>query len=325
MAANSPQRESESMRVVFMGTPEFAVPSLQALLEAGHDVCAVVTQPDRPAGRGQSLRYSPVKQAALDNALPVLQPKRVSADEFMAKLRELKPEVVVVVAFGQKIPREILELPQFGCINVHGSLLPRYRGASPIHWAIIDGNHETGVTTMLLNEGWDTGDMLLQETVSISSEDTAGTLHDKLSTVGAELLVKTLAGLQAGSIRPRPQDDSQANYVRMLKKEDGLIDWSQSAQQLVNFVRGMQPWPVAYSYLGDRLVKVWWLEPAQSLGEQQSQPGTVMIADGNQMVVSVGDGAVRLVSVQPESGKKMPAGDFVNGYRVKPGDRFGSK
>ncbi|NLV91284.1 MAG: methionyl-tRNA formyltransferase [Firmicutes bacterium] len=310
------------MRAVFMGTPDFAVPSLQALMEH-HEVVGVVTQPDRPAGRGQSVRQSPVKRLAVSHNIPVLQPQRVADPAVVEELKALAPEVIVVVAFGQKIPPSILSLPPYGCINVHGSLLPKYRGASPIHWAIIDGNKETGVTTMLMDEGWDTGDILLQETVEITGEDTAGTLHDKLAVLGADLLIRTLAGLADGTVTARPQDHDEANYVSMLRKEDGLIDWNQPANRIRDFVRGMQPWPGAFSYLGDTMVKILQVEVADDgdeLGEVEK--GTIVKVDNGGVEVAAAPGSVRLVTVQPENRSKMSGVDFANGYRLEPGQRF---
>lgn len=313
------------MKVVFMGTPDFAVPSLEALIAEGHDVQAVVTQPDRPAGRGQKVKMSSVKTAALNHRLPVLQPIRVSEVDFIEKLRSINPDVIVVTAFGQKIPQEILSLPKYGCVNVHGSLLPKYRGASPINWAIIDGNTVTGITTMLMDAGWDTGDILLQAELPISSDDTAGTLHDKLAELGAKVLLDTLKGLEAGTVRPKPQDHSAATYVRMLKKEDAELDWDQPPKRVVDFVRGMQPWPVAYTFFGDRLVKIWKckvLDNQQIPDEESLVPGTVFGSDDQCIFVAVRGGAVGILELQPENGRRMTGRDFLNGYHVSCGDRF---
>lgn len=314
------------MQVVFMGTPDFSVPSLKALLNSPHRVQAVVTQPDRPRGRGQKVQASPVKQLARQANIPVLQPRRVAEGEFIEKLRKLAPDVIVVVAFGQLIPPEILEIPPYGCINVHASLLPLYRGASPIQQAIIDGCTETGVTTMLLDEGWDTGDILLQVRVPIASTDTAGDLHDKLADRGAKLLLETLEGLEAGTIVPTPQDDSKATYAYKLKKDAGQIRWEAPVSAIVNLVRGVNPWPGAYTTHAGQQLKVWEAVPVQKCEKQMDRltPGEVVGIDPEAgILVAAGDGYVALRTVQPPNRQRMTGQDYANGYHLRVGDILG--
>ncbi len=310
------------MRIVFMGTPQFAVPSLKSLINSGWKVEAVVTQPDRPRGRGHRVSFSPVKEAALEAGLEVLQPEKVSEESFIRKLKEINPDAVVVVAFGQLIPPAVLQLPRFGCINVHASLLPRYRGASPIQQAIIDGCTVTGVTTMLLDEGWDTGDILLQREVPIAPEDTAGSLERKLAEVGAELLCETLDRLAKGDLQPTPQDDAQATYAYRLTKTAGKISWQVGARQIADLVRGVNPWPGAYTYHRDQLLKVW---EAAALEEEvhDALPGAVLRIAEEGMVIACGVGAVLLKVVQPPNRPRMRGRDYANGYRVEPGEILG--
>lgn len=245
------------MRIVFMGTPEFSVPSLNALLRSGHAVVGVVTQPDRPKGRGQELAASPIKQLALAHKIPILQPLKMKDPAFLESLSAWKPDLIAVTAFGRILPKVVLDLPPKGCINVHASLLPKYRGAGPIQWAIIKGERETGITTMLMDEGMDTGAMLLQERVSIEPDETAGTLSVKLAEIGGRLLITTLEHLEKGSLAPTAQDHGCATMAPLLKKEDGLLDWTQSAADLANRVRGLTPWPGAYTFAGEERWAIW--------------------------------------------------------------------
>ncbi|MCR4441178.1 MAG: methionyl-tRNA formyltransferase [Peptococcaceae bacterium] len=315
---------AEETRIVFMGTPGFAVPSLQALHEAGYNLAGVVTQPDRPSGRGQKIVYSPVKAEAIKLGLNVYQPAKLGEEWFRDELARIKPEIIVVAAFGRILPRELLELPVLGCINVHASLLPAYRGAAPINWAIINGERETGVTTMLMNEGLDRGDILLSEKVVITPDMTSGELHDLLARVGAQLLVKTLALWVKGEIRPQKQREEEASYAPILKPEHEKIDWFKPAGQVHNLVRGLEPWPGAHTgYLGGilkiRETKVWEISGREAL------PGTVLhIVKGQGFVVQAGEGSVLVTRVQPEGKKAMTASSFINGYRLREGFLFES-
>ena len=307
------------MRIVFMGTPDFAVPSLQALINAGHDVCAVYTQPDKPQGRKQILTAPPVKTLALEHDIPVFQPNTLKNEDEQARLRELAPEVIIVVAYGKLLPKAVLDIPPHGCINVHGSLLPRWRGAAPIQWAVIAGDEMAGVTTMQMAEGLDTGDMLLTYETKVGEKETAGELFDRLAQSGAELLTQTLVKLD--EITPRPQDDAQSCYAHMLDKQMAVIDWSKSAHEIDCLIRGLNPWPIALTTLsGDRL-KVFAAEKAAGNGE----PGTVLEADPKKgLTVACGEGALRLTEIQLVGGKRMKSTDFLRGHATevgtKPGD-----
>ncbi|NLA58258.1 MAG: methionyl-tRNA formyltransferase [Firmicutes bacterium] len=305
-----------------MGTPQFAVPSLRSLVDGGWEIKAVVTQPDRPRGRGHRVSFSPIKEAALEAGLMVLQPDKVSEESFIEFLRELEPDAIVVVAFGQLIPPAILELPRYGCINVHASLLPRYRGASPIQQAIIDGCTVTGVTTMLLDEGWDTGDILLQKQVAIEPHDTAGTLEIKLAEEGAKLLCETLRRLAIGDLEPTPQDESQATYAYRLKKAVGEISWWAGARQVVNLIRGVNPWPGAYTYHRGQMLKVWEAAALDREGDG-AEPGTILGVGEDGIIVACGAGSVSLQIVQPPNRPRMGGLDYANGYRVEPGEILG--
>ncbi|MGQ9454444.1 MAG: methionyl-tRNA formyltransferase [Armatimonadota bacterium] len=310
------------MRVVFAGTSEFAVPSLQALVDSGHEMLAVITQPDRPSGRGGQIRMSPVKITALAYNLPVWQPEKISDPDFVARLKGLgQVDVMVVVAYGQKIPGEILSWPRFGVINVHGSLLPKYRGAAPVQHALIAGESKTGVTTMLLDEGWDTGDILLQREVEILPEEDAGELSSRLSKIGAELLLTTLSELENDTLKPIPQDHTAATYARALGRDAGSIDWSLPAVRVVNLVRGCTPKPGAFTARNRALVKIWRARVESESGEG-TVPGEVVAIDRDGIVVAAGRGLVRLIEVQPESRRRMSAVEYATGARLKVGDRF---
>jgi methionyl-tRNA formyltransferase len=310
----------DSLRIVFFGTPEFAVPSLQELIARKEDIIAVVTQPDRPVGRGQQVKPSPVKELALKQHLSVLQPERVRRPEFLDVFRSLKPDLAVVVAFGQIFPRALLDIPGLGFINVHSSLLPAYRGAAPISRAIINGEAETGVTIMQLDEGMDTGSILLKAPMPILPQDTAATLHDRLAVLGAQLLGEALDQLRDGAWKPVAQDEAGATYAAMMKKEDGCIDWSRDAGSIVNQVRGMTPWPGCHTWLGDKMLKI---HRAGALEKSHcAQPGTVVAVEPEGMEVAAGRGSVLVQEVQLEGKKRMTAGDFLKGYRLAAGTRF---
>lgn len=310
------------MRLVFMGSAEFAVPSLKALYEKGYDILLVVTQPDRPQGRGRKLKGTPVKELAQQLGLPLVQPERVRDAKFVERLRALQPEVIVVVAYGQILPAAVLEIPTRGCINVHASLLPRYRGAAPIAWAIMQGEQETGVTTMLMDEGMDTGDILLQQRVSIPPQATAGEVEKCLAEEGAQLLLSTLEQWEKGGLRPVRQNAAEATYAPLLRPEHERIDWSQPALVIYNLVRALNPRPGAHTYLGSRLVKVWQAEVV-GCSDKGASPGEVLKLDGEGLVVQTGKGCLRLLEVQPAGRPRMPAAAFGRGYGVRPGVLLG--
>lgn len=297
-----------------MGTPRFAVPTLEAVIAAGHQLAAVYTQPDRPKGRGQQLAPSPVKQCALAHGIPVYQPERIRRPEIVAELAAMRADAMVVVGYGQIIPQSIIDLPPLGIVNVHASLLPKYRGAGPIQWAIANGETITGVTTMRIDAGLDTGDMLLKRETRIEPEETAIELGERLSRIGADLLVETLQGLASGSIQPEPQDSTQASYAPILKKEDGRIDWSQPAGQIHNRIRGFLPWPGAYTTFRGQILHIW--RSRVSEVTVNAPPGAI-IASAGQMLVACGDGgAIECVELQLEGRKKLPASAFLNGQRL---------
>ena len=307
--------------VVFMGTPVFAVASLEALLKAGqYHIQAVVTQPDRPKGRGQKLAETPVKAFALQHGLPVFQPLKVKEPDFVRQLKEWNPDFIVVAAFGQLLPQEILDIPLYGCINVHASLLPRYRGAAPIQYAIIKGEKETGVTIMRMEKGMDTGGMYSRVVVPIDEEMNFARLHDTLMEKGAQLLADTLPRIADG-LQPEIQKESEATYATLLTKEMAKIDWSRSAQEVHDMVRGFDPAPGAFTYLSDgKLLKIW--ETRVTGKPAEAAPGTVVAVSKKDFTVACGDGELRILTVQPESKKRMPAAVFLNGRGVKTGDSF---
>lgn len=307
--------------IVYMGTPDFAVPSLEALHDSGHRVVAVVTQPDRPKGRGRKLTPPPVKVAAERFNIPVLQPETVRSEAFQRHMSELTPDLFVAAAFGQILPQSLLDIPKIGSINVHASLLPRHRGAAPIRWAIIEGDRETGITTMMMDAGMDTGDILLTEKTEIGPEETAAELHDRLSEMGAHTLLETLARLQDGSLTRTPQDHDQATYASMLKKTDGEIDWSQPAEQIERRIRGMTPWPGAYTFSEDMRLKVF---KARVLDREISvPPGTILECIPGELRVATGKSALAISEIQGESGKRLPIDDFLCGCRLPDGSRLG--
>ncbi len=308
------------MRLVFLGTPAFAVPTLERIVQAGHQVAAVITQPDRPRGRGQQTAAPPVKETAIRLGLPVYQPERVRRPEAIEYLRGLGLDAMVVVGYGQLIPQVVIDLAPLGIINVHASLLPKYRGAGPIQWAIVNGETRTGVTTMRIDAGLDTGDMLLKAETDIGMEETAIELGGRLAAMGADLLVDTLAGLADGSIAPCKQDSAQATYAPLLKKEDGRIDWRQPALAIHNKVRGLQPWPGAYTTLRGQPLHVW---RSRIFGTPPSagSPGT--ITSLRPLVAATGDGLLELVELQLEGRKRMTGADFVNGQRLADNEQLG--
>ena len=306
------------MRIVFMGTPDFAVPSLQALLDAGHEVCAVYTQPDKPQGRKQILTAPPVKILAQQQGIPVYQPQTLKDETEQERLRALAPEAIIVVAYGKLLPKAVLDIPPRGCINVHGSLLPRWRGAAPIQWAVIAGDEKAGVTTMQMAEGLDTGDMLLTYETAVGARETAGELFDRLAQAGANLMVETLEKLDR--LTPRPQDDSQSCYAHMLDKAMAVIDWTKSAREIDCLVRGLNPWPVALTTLAGARLKIYAAEPAEGSGK----PGEVLESEPKKgLVVACGSGALALHEVQLVGGKRMQSADFLRGHAVPKGSILG--
>ena len=302
------------MRIVFMGTPDFSVPVLDALIEAGHEIAGVVTQPDKPKGRGKAVAMTPVKEKALEHGLSVYQPLKVRTPEFVQVLRELKPDVMVVVAFGQILTKEVLDIPPLGCVNVHASLLPKYRGAAPIQWAVIDGEKETGVTTMMMDEGIDTGDMLEKEIVPIEDEETGDSLHDKLMAAGARLIVSTLKKIQDGTIERTPQTDEETCYARMLKKDMGDVDWSLDAHAIERLVRGLNSWPGTYTKWNGKTVKIWKAKAVDR--EYEGALGEAVYVDKETILVKTGKGCLSLLELQPEGKKRMAADAVLRGYQV---------
>ena len=304
-------------RVVFMGTPEFAVPSLDALART-EEVTLVVTNPDRPSGRGRALATPPVKREALRLGIPVFQPEKARDPESVARIAGERPEMIVVVAYGQILPPSILDIPEYGCINVHASLLPRYRGAAPINWAIARGETVTGVTIMKMDPGMDTGPMLHVREMPIGEDDTAETMFPKLSSLGAQALAEALGKLREGTLAEIPQDESRATYAPMIRKEHGRIDWGKSALVLCNLVRGMTPWPSAFTDHGGKVLKVL----SASVREGRGRPGEILSVDRDGIVVACGEGALLLCKVQPEGGKAMSSREYAQGRRVRKGDRL---
>lgn len=312
------------MKTIFMGTPDFAVPSLKALIENNHEVLAVVTQIDRPKGRGHVLTPSPVKEFALAHGIPVLQPVRLSKEpDIIEKLKALEPDVIVTCAFGQILPQSVLDIPKFGTVNVHGSLLPKYRGAAPIQWAIINGDDKTGITTMLTDIGLDTGDILLKDEIKIPIDMTAGQLHDIMSEQGAKTLIRTLDGLGKGTITPIKQDDSQASYAPKIDKETGHIDWSNTSRRIHDTIRGTTPWPGAWTGLDGLKVRIWRSEfkecPVSMPELDREKAGTILDISENGMWVRTGNGAILIPEIQVESGKRMTPLQYACGHDFKAG------
>jgi methionyl-tRNA formyltransferase len=314
-----------NLKIVFFGTPGFAVPSLRSLLSSKYELLAVVTQPDRQSGRGRKLKPPPVKEVAVGAGIPVLQPERAKDPSFLKQLADLAPDVIVTAAYGQILPAEIIHMPPHGCLNIHASLLPRYRGASPINMAIINGDRVTGTTIMLMDEGMDTGPVLLQEEMTIGTEDTAGTLSARLSEQGARMVLKALDGLEKGTLSPIPQS-GEPSYAPLLKKSDGLINWSQPAERICNFIRGMNPWPAAWSLLAGERMRILMAETVLDFPEAvQYEPGEVVYVSKDRMIVSAGEGLVLIKEIQPPGKPSMPVRAFIQGRRPEPGWKFGGE
>ena len=339
--------------VVFMGTPDFAVGTLQALIDSPkYELRAVFTQPDKERGRGKVLQMPPVKETALAAGIPVYQPERIREQQWLDVLKELRPDVIVVVAFGQIIPEEILKLPPGGCVNVHASLLPKYRGAAPIQWAVINGEHESGVTTMRMDTGLDTGDMILKETVTLAPDETGGSLFDRLSAVGASLLIRTLDAISDGTAQYEKQpQESPTPYAAMLKKKDGRVDWTKSAEEIERLIRGLNPWPSAYTSYRGKTLKLWAAEASGEFfggadahvqresetgvsairaaeiqaGVEEEMPGTVAAITKTSLKIHTGKGLLSILELQPEGKKRMPVDAFLRGYPVEPGEMFGAE
>ncbi len=314
--------DPRTLRTVFMGTPEFALPTLQGLLDAGLPVVGVYTQPDRPSGRGKQLTPPPVKQLALEHNLPVFQPLKLRQPEVVAELQALAPELIVVIAYGQILPKSVLDIPRYGCINVHASLLPRYRGAAPINHAILAGEAETGITTMYMDVGLDTGDMLVKRSTPIGADETAGQLHDRLARLGRETMIETIERLCAGTLVREAQDDALTCYASMLKKEQGLIDWAREAGELHNQVRGLDPWPGAYTFLAGEPLKV--ARTSVLSVTAAAPPGSVVGADGDGVRVACGSGVLVIGELQLPGRRRLPAADFLRGCPLPPGTLLGA-
>jgi len=308
-------------KIVFMGTPQFSVPGLNALHESGYEIALVVTQPDRPRGRGRSVTASPVKAAAMNLGIRVIQPASIKTAEFADQIKSCKPDFQVVVAYGKILPENVLAIPRFGTLNIHASLLPKLRGAAPIQWAIINGEKETGVCSMLMDKGMDTGDILLSAPEPLKPADTAGTLHDRLAVKGAAVLIETLKKFAQHKIHPTPQDHTLATYAPMLSKDDGLINWGESAIALERFIRGVTPWPGAYTYFSGLRLKIFKSVPIAS--ETAESPGTVLQGFPDELRVAAGDGVLSILEIQVASGKRMAIRDFLQGHKIPPGAVLG--
>ena len=305
------------MRVVFMGTPDFSVPALERIATE-HEVVAVVTQKDKPKGRGQELSYTPVKESALKLNIPIYQPDKVKEESFVEELKELNPDVIVVIAFGQILSNDILTLPKYGCINVHASLLPKYRGAAPIQWAVIDGEEKSGVCTMKMDEGLDTGDIIDVDEITLDPKETGGSLFDKLSKLGGELILKTLQNLEFGKATFIKQDDSKSTYAKKMTKELGHIDFTKDAESIERLIRGLNPWPSAFTYLDGKVMKIWDADVVDAGGI----PGTVISEDKDSFVIATGSKALKVNELQLEGKKRMKASDFLNGRSIE-GSKLG--
>lgn len=319
------------MKIVFMGTPDFAVGALEAIIQAGHQVTAVVTQPDKPKGRGKEMQITPVKACALKYDIPVFQPVKIKTQDAVEQLRTYEADIFVVAAFGQILSEEILNMPKYGCVNIHASLLPKYRGAGPIQWVILDGEKETGVTIMQMDKGLDTGDMLLSCKVAIDEKETGDSLHDKLAQAGADLIVEALPKIEAGELTPVKQKDEDSCYAKMLQKSMGQIDWSKKSVQIERLVRGLNSWPSAYTSYHGKTLKIWASDVSDKvredicMSEEAEQPvsGMVIAVDKDAFYVKTGDGSLKITEVQLEGKKRMPVKDFLLGYQVKIGELLG--
>ncbi len=309
------------MRVIYMGTPDFAVGVLEQIIEAGHEVVLAVTQPDKPKGRGKSMQFPPVKEAALAHDIPVFQPVKVREESAIAKLASYEPDIIVVAAFGQILPKAILEMPKYGCINVHASLLPKYRGAAPIQWAVINGDEVAGVTIMKMDVGLDTGDMISKVEVPLDKEETGGSLFDKLSVAGAKLCVETMATIENGMAVYTPQNEEEATHTSMISKKMGEISWSKPAVEIERLIRGLNPWPSAFSHLDGKMLKIW--KASVEADVDRNKIGQIVTIDKNGFSVQTGEGSLRLLEIQLEGKKRMDAGAFLRGYEVVLGTQLG--
>jgi methionyl-tRNA formyltransferase len=307
----------DKFTIIFMGTPDFAVPSLDLLSQEGYNVALVVTQPDRPKGRGRQLVAPPIKAKALALNLEILQPSTLKSQEFTDQIKSIQPDFFVVIAFGHILSQKILQLPKFGAINIHASLLPKYRGPAPIQWAIINGDSQTGATTMFMDKGMDTGNILLTKKEPILLDDTAATLHDRLANIGADLLIKTLMDYAAHKLKPIPQDHSKATYAPLLKKQDGHIDWQRPAEELEPFIRGVTPWPGAFTFHNETRLKLFKATPIS--GSVSEAAGTILKTFPDELRVATGKGILSIVEIQGPSGKRLGVADFLRGYRLPPG------
>jgi len=306
------------MKVVFMGTPDFAVETLKAIYEAGHEVVLAVSQPDKPKGRSGKLAPTPVKEWAVDHNIPIYQPVKIRAEESVEYLSKIEADVFVVAAFGQILPKVILDMPRLGCVNVHGSLLPKYRGAAPIQWAVINGEKVTGNTTMLMGPGLDDGDMLLKSEIELANDETGGSLFDKLAVDGGKLAVKTIEALERGELTPIPQDESQATHVGMISKDMGQVNWSKSAEEIERLIRGLNPWPSAYTFINGKQLKLWKAKVVDKTG----QNGQIIDINKNVFTVACGSKALEILELQLEGKKRMTTGDFLRGNTLEIGMRF---
>lgn len=312
------------MRIVFMGTPDFSVPALKALVEAGHQVTAVVTQPDKPKGRGKDVQMTPVKIQALEYGIPVYQPVKVKTPEFVEVLKKEAPDAIVVIAFGQILSKEILDLPKYGCVNIHASLLPKYRGAAPIQWAVIDGEKETGVTTMMMDVGLDTGDILETKVIPLDPKETSGSLFEKLSEAGGPLILSTLEKLEKGTITRTPQGESGTSYAKMLTKTLGDINWTMSATAIERLIRGLNPWPSAYTQWEGKTMKIWEAEVEDVVETADThEPGTITEVTKHGFKVQTGEGRLAIKSLQIPGKKRMEADAFLRGYHIEEGEKLG--
>lgn len=309
------------MRIVFMGTPDFAVLSLQNLIKSGYEIVGVVTQPDRPKGRKQVMTKSPVKIVAEANGIDIFQPEKIKDKEAIKRVLAWHPDIIVTAAYGQIIPIELLEIPEYKAVNVHASLLPKYRGAAPIHQSIIQGEKETGITIMYMVKELDAGDILSQVIVPIDIRDTVGTLHDKLSEAGSKLLLETLEQIKAGSIKAVPQEYQLATFAPTLKRKDELVDWTKTSAEVYNQIRGLNPWPVAFTYYNHEVFKLWWVEPV--VYQHEKEPGTILEVDRDRLLVATKDGALDLKEVQPSGKKKMDIVSYLQGAKVTAGEKMG--
>lgn len=309
------------MKIIYMGTPDFAVAPLEAILKAGHEVTAVVTQPDRQKGRGREVQYSPVKECALSYGIPVLQPLKIKEKDAVEELRKYPADIFVVAAFGQLLSEEILNMPRLGCINIHASLLPAYRGAAPIQWCVINGEEKTGVTIMQMAKGMDTGDILLQKEVVLDEKETGGSLFDRLMETGAELIVEVLPKIEAGELTPVVQKEELATYAGKITKDMGNIDFAKSAVTIERLIRGLNPWPSAFTHYKGKILKIWEADVVSECANAENLvPGTVIAMDKESFTLATGEGTLRIRSLQPEGKKRMSCAEFMRGYEVKVGE-----